>query len=55
MEGYPDVRSYFHYIGDMAQDATNPPLDMEQRRLYDNDLVRKGREYLKAARGRGHG
>jgi len=55
MERYPDVRSYFHYIGDLTRDATEPPQGLEQRKMYDSDLVRKGREYLQAARKRGHG
>jgi hypothetical protein len=55
MERYPDIRSYFHWVGDLTQDATTSPSDLEARKAYDDDLVRRGRLHLKNARAQGHG
>jgi hypothetical protein len=57
METEPDVRVYFHLIGLYVQGDPfeKPPQGIEERREWDAGLVRKGREYLKAARARGHG
>jgi hypothetical protein len=56
MERYPDVRSYFYWVGDLQQDAIDPPpTDLEARKLYDDDLVRRGRLYLKSEKAKGHG
>jgi len=56
MERFPDVRSYFYRVGDLQQDAIDPPpTDLEARTSYDNDLVRRGRLYLKSEKAKGHG
>jgi hypothetical protein len=55
MERHPDIRSYFHWVGDLIQDATTPPSDIEARKAYDDDLVRRGRLHLKNARAQGQG
>lgn len=55
METAPDVRSYFHWVGQVTQEASTPPVELEERKVYDTRLVRQGREYLQAARARGHG
>ena len=56
MERYPDIRSYFYWVGELQQDAIEPPpTDLEARKLYDDDLVRRGRLYLKSEKAKGHG
>lgn len=55
METAPDVRSYFHWVARVTQEASTPPIELKERRVYDTRLVRQGREYLQAARARGHG
>lgn len=55
METAPDVRSYFHWVGQVTQEATTPPVDLDERKVYDTRLVRQGRKHLQAARARGHG
>lgn len=55
METYPDIRSYFYWVGDKAQAASVRPVEPEERKIYDDKLVTLGREYLKEARARGHG
>jgi hypothetical protein len=53
METAPDVRSYFFQVAQLTQDPENPPVDIKARRIYDDKMVKKGREFLKAARDRG--
>lgn len=56
METCPDVRVYFHHVGDLTgKDGVMPSKDPAARIAYDAKLVRQGREYLKAARDRGEG
>lgn len=59
METYPDVRVYFWLVGlavqDQKPDPPERPDDPEERNAFDAEQVRKGREYLKAARARGDG
>lgn len=54
MERYPDIRSCFHLVGEFSQtNPTTPPSDLVSRISYDDDLVRQGRLFLKAAKARG--
>jgi hypothetical protein len=58
METYPDVRVYFYSIGeglDEDLDFGDRPTDPKGRLAWDSRIVRAGREYLKAARQKGHG
>lgn len=56
METCPDVRVYFHYVGELTgKDGVMPSKDPAERIAYDAKRVRQGREYLKAARDRGEG
>jgi hypothetical protein len=57
METEPDVRIYFHLVGRYARGDPDeePPKAMVDRREWDAQLVREGREYLKSARAQGHG
>ena len=55
METCPDVRVYFWLVGRAAEEPPDRPEDPEERCHYDAELVRKGREYLKAVRARGGG
>jgi hypothetical protein len=56
MEKAADVRSYFYLVAEYTKEEANaPPEDMEERKLYDDRMVKAGREYLKSARDRGHG
>jgi hypothetical protein len=66
METCPDVRVYFWHVG-MELKVTDAPVlvdedgtpvqptDLEERRLFDDMYVKKGREYLKACKERGDG
>jgi hypothetical protein len=51
MEKYPDVRVYFWMVGDEVMRIgqgihrpieLDPPTDLEERILYDDELVKKG-------------
>jgi hypothetical protein len=55
MERYADVRSYFHWVGDLIQDRSTPPTEFEARKRYDDDLVRQGRLHIRAEKALGHG
>lgn len=57
METTPDVRVYFWEVGFESHVPANPqpPTDLEERKIFDAQLVRAGREYLKELRSRGTG
>jgi hypothetical protein len=57
MEREPDIRAYFWHLGQIAKshDWKDVPRFLEQRQLYDDEIVRVGREYLRKARERGEG
>lgn len=55
METAPDVRSYFWAVGLDIQHDPVPPVDLEERRVFDAQLVRAGREYLRDIREQGVG
>jgi hypothetical protein len=56
METDLDVRLYFWMIGDNLEEHDDPLThSMDEAREYDDKVVRAGRLYLKACRGRGHG
>lgn len=67
METRPDVRVYFWFVGwesevtrqsvwvDHEDTRPEPPVDIEERRLFDDMYVKKGREYLKGCKERGDG
>jgi hypothetical protein len=64
MEKCPDVRVYFWMVGDEVMRIgqgthrpieLDPPTDLEERILYDDELVKKGRQHLQESRARGQG
>jgi hypothetical protein len=56
MERYPDVRVYFHSVGEIIGDPEGiRPIEIEARKVYDDQMVKNGREYLKLAKARGNG
>jgi hypothetical protein len=55
METAPDVRSYFWLLGSDIQHTPVPPVDLEERRVFDSQLVRAGREYLRNLKEQGVG
>jgi hypothetical protein len=56
MEKAADVRSYFYLVAKLTMEEVNaPPEDMVERKLYDDRMVKAGRQYLNSARDRGHG
>lgn len=58
MEREPDIRAYFWHLGQIAKNHNwkdVPRFSLEQRKLYDDEIVRVGREYLRQARERGEG
>jgi hypothetical protein len=55
METAPDVRAYFWAIGMDIRNDPVPPVDLGERRAFDAQLVRAGREYLRDVREQGSG
>jgi hypothetical protein len=57
METTPDVRVYFWAVGYEIHvpKGPEPPIDLEERKIFDAQLVRAGREHLKELRSRGIG
>ena len=55
MELYPDVRSYFHWVGILISNPGPPSRDLQQRKMEDAKYVRQGRLHIQAERARGHG
>lgn len=57
METAPDVRPYFWKLGQWQKGHTdiNIPRELKDRVVYDNELVREGRELPKLARLEGRG
>jgi hypothetical protein len=59
METVLDVRLYFLLAGDRLRedDEDDDPLahTLEQAKVYDDEIVREGRLWLKACKDRGHG
>jgi len=64
MERCPDVRVYFWMVGDEVQRVgqgnnrppeLDPPDDHQRRVLYDEELVKKGRQHLQESRAKGQG
>jgi hypothetical protein len=57
METAPDVRPYFWKLGQWQKGHTDidQPRELKDRVVYDNELVRAGRELLKSARLEGRG
>jgi len=55
METAPDVRVYFWLVGHEIQGQPEPPTDLETRVTFDTELVRSGREWLRAYRDFGCG
>jgi hypothetical protein len=56
MERCPDVRVYFHSVGEIIGDPEGiRPTEIGARRVYDDQMVKNGREYLKLAKARGNG
>jgi hypothetical protein len=57
METEPDVRVYFHLIGLYLQgDLDQKALEaVEEREIWDAQLVRSGRGFLQSARAKGYG
>ena len=64
MEKHADVRVYFWQIGNelqrlgsecIARPDLDPPVDLQERILYDAKLVREGREYLEESKADGQG
>lgn len=57
METAPDVRPYFWLLGQWQKGHTelDIPSDHQKRVVYDNELVRAGRQVLQLARREGRG
>lgn len=55
MESAPDVRSYFWLVGSHVRRQREVPHDMETRVMFDAELVRAGREWLRDFRDKGYG
>lgn len=55
METEPDVRSYFWQFGFALDDDNDPPIDSEERKIFDAKMVRRGREHLKMLKSQGVG
>jgi hypothetical protein len=59
METVLDVRLYFWLAGDRLRedDEVDNPLEhtLEQAKVYDDEVVREGRLWLKACKDQGHG
>jgi hypothetical protein len=57
METAPDVRVYFWLVGlcHRGNQREPPPPTLGERELWDDVLVREGREYLRQARAEGKG
>ena len=55
MESAPDVRSYFWLIGHLVRKEPEVPLDLKTRIVFDAELVREGREWLRDFRDAGRG
>jgi hypothetical protein len=55
MEIAPDVRVYFWLVGHDIKDEPETPSDFEARVIFDETLVRAGREWLRDFRNQGCG
>jgi len=55
MESAPDVRSYFWFVGHHVRSEPEVPHDLETRVVFDAELVRAGREWLRDFRDQGLG
>jgi hypothetical protein len=58
MERIPDVRAYFWAVGDglsWQKSRTACQHTLEEARIYDDKVVREGREHIKKCRDKGVG